>query len=68
MNNYFSSCDLYNGLTKQKINCSNTVRPKHKGSQMTSEARYWNWNGVTWQRQFGRTKVMCTCWHTFIIH
>ena len=31
MDNYFSSPDLYNNLTKQKINCCGTVPPNHKG-------------------------------------
>jgi hypothetical protein len=31
MDNYFSSTDLYNDLTRQKINCCSTVRPNHKG-------------------------------------
>jgi hypothetical protein len=31
MDNYFSSPDLYNDLTKHKINCCGTVRPNHKG-------------------------------------
>ena len=31
MDNYFSSPDLYNDLTKQKINCHGTVRPNRKG-------------------------------------
>jgi hypothetical protein len=31
MDNYFSSPDLYDDLTKQKINCCGTVRPHHKG-------------------------------------
>jgi hypothetical protein len=30
MDNYFSSPDLYNDLTKQKINCCGTVRPNLK--------------------------------------
>jgi hypothetical protein len=31
MDNYFSFPDLYNNLTKQKINCCGTVPPNHKG-------------------------------------
>jgi hypothetical protein len=31
MDNYFSSLDLYNDLTEQKINCCSTVRPNRKG-------------------------------------
>jgi len=30
--NYFSSSDLYNDLTEQKINCCSTVRPNCKGT------------------------------------
>jgi hypothetical protein len=33
MDNYFSSPDLYNELTKQKINCHGTERPNCKGRQ-----------------------------------
>ena len=31
MDNYFSSPDLHNNLTEQKINCCSTVRPNCKG-------------------------------------
>jgi hypothetical protein len=31
MDNYVSSPDLYNDLTKRNINCCGTVRPKRKG-------------------------------------
>jgi len=31
MDNYFSSSDLHNNLTGQKLNCCSTVRPNCKG-------------------------------------
>jgi hypothetical protein len=41
MDNFFSSPDLFDNLTKKKINCYGTVRPNRKGMPQDLGQKIW---------------------------
>jgi hypothetical protein len=49
MDNFFSSLDLFNYLTKRKINCCGTVRPNRKGMP---------WNLLPWNNRLKRGNIL----------